>query len=66
MCAPKIPEPKKVPVRAASVLPNGGDPSIRMSDRAKRRGGWSSTALSQAATLGAPITTSSLGMTGNG
>lgn len=66
MCAPKIPEPEKVPERAASVLPNGGDPSVRASDRNKRRGVWSPAALAQAATLGSPATSAPLGMTGNG
>jgi len=66
MCAPKPPKVEAVPERAASVLPNGGDPSIRAGDRNKRRGMWSSSVLAQAATLGSPSTSAPLGMTGNG
>jgi len=68
MCAPtpKAPKVEKVPERAASVLPNGGDPSIRAGDRNRRRGLWSPAALAQAATLGSPSTSAPLGMTGNG
>ena len=66
MCAPKAPKIEKTPERAATVLPNGGDPSVRANDRARRRNGWSSTALMQAATLGMPATSNPLGTTGNG
>jgi len=66
MCAPKTPKVQATPERAATVLPNGGDPSVRANDRAKRRNGWSSTALMQAATLGMPATSNPLGVTGNG
>jgi len=66
MCAPKAPKVEKVPERAASVLPNGGDASIRANDRNKRRGLWSQNALAQAATLGSPATSNPLGMTGSG
>lgn len=66
MCAPKPPRVEKTPERAATVLPNGGDPSVRANDRARRRNGWSSTALMQAATLGMPSTSNTLGTTGNG
>ncbi len=66
MCAPtpKVPKVEKTPERAASVLPNGGDPSIRAGDRAKRRSGWSASTVMQAATLGVPATSNPLGMTG--
>lgn len=67
MCAPSAPKaPPPTPQRAATVLPNNGDPSIRANERAKRRSGWSSTAVMQAATLGMPSTSNALGVTGNG
>ncbi len=66
MCAPKMQKVEKVPVRAAPALPNGGDPSIRQSDRAKRRGALDSMTLARAATLGTPVTSNPLGTTGNG
>jgi hypothetical protein len=63
MCTPKVPEPEKVPIRAATVLPNNGDPTIRASDLNRRRVTPSAVAAS---VLGTPITSNPLGMTGNG
>lgn len=63
MCTPKVPEVAPVPVRAATVLPNNGDPTIRASDRNRRR--ITPSAVS-ASVLGTPITSNPLGMTGNG
>lgn len=66
MCAPKTPKVQQTPQRAATVLPNNGDPAVRASDRARRRNGWSATSVMQAATFGLPSTSNTLGMTGNG
>lgn len=64
MCTPKPPKIEKVPVRAANVLPNGGDPSVRAADRGRRRVGFSSSTIAGAATLGAPVTSNPLGQSG--
>ena len=64
MCAPKVPKIEKVPVRAANVLPNGGDPSVRAADRNRRRTGLSPAVIAGAATLGAPVTSNPLGQAG--
>lgn len=66
MCAPKVPKPQveKTPVRAASVAPDNGDPSVRSA--ATRRRGMTGTPLSSilATPTMAPYV-SRLGMSGN-
>jgi hypothetical protein len=60
MCAPKPPKAPKVqpiPDRRASVLPNGGDPSIRASRRNRRATMPSAMIFTNQGTLGAPSIT---------
>ena len=59
MCisAPKAPKVEPIPDRRASVLPDGGDPSARLSDRNKRRLMPSSMIFTNQGTLGAPSVT---------
>ena len=64
MCAPKTPKVDPVPVRAATVLPNNGDPTIRAADRQRRRVNTNSVAAMTV--LGTPATSNPLGMTGSG
>lgn len=65
MCTPKAPSaPPPTPVRAQTVLPNNGDPSVRADQR--RRTGVTSSTVAMAATLGSPVTSNPLGMTNYG
>lgn len=64
ICTPRVPKVEKVPVRAANVLPNGGDPSVRAADRTRRRVGFNASTIAGAATLGAPVTSNPLGQSG--
>lgn len=64
MCVPKAPKAPKlqpIPDRRASVLPDGGDPSRRLSDRAQRRLAVSSMIFTNQGTLGAPSVSGTLG-----
>lgn len=56
MCAsaPKAPDVKPIPDRRPSVLPDGGDPSVRAGNRNKRRFMASSMIFTNQGTLGAP------------
>lgn len=55
MCSPpKAPKPEPIPDRRASVLPDGGDPSVRLSNRNRRRMMPSAMIFSNQGTLGAP------------
>lgn len=63
MCPPKIKTPKvqAIPDRRPSVLPDGGDPSVRMSNRNRRRMMPSAMIFSNQGSLGAPGTSGTLG-----
>lgn len=64
VCPPKLPDAAtvaKTPVRAQSVLPNDGATQTR-----RRRNTVGTQTIAQAATLGAPVTSNPLGVTGNG
>ncbi len=56
MCVskPKAPKVEPIPDRRASVLPDGGDPSVRAMNRNRRRLTPSSMIFSNQGTLGAP------------
>lgn len=64
MCAgkPKAPKVQEIPDRRPSVLPDGGDPSIRALNRNRRRLMPSSMIFTNQGTLGAPsVSTPSAG-----
>lgn len=65
MCPPKAPQVEKTPVRAQSVLPDGGSTTAGAQNR-RRRPTIGGMTVAQAATLGAPVTSNPLGVTGNG
>ena len=56
MCAgkPKTPKVEPIPDRRASVLPDAGDPSVRMTNRNRRRLMPSAMIFTKQGTLGAP------------
>lgn len=56
MCAgkPKAPKVEPIPDRRASVLPDGGDPSVRQTNRNRKRLMPSSMIFTNQGTLGAP------------
>ncbi len=56
MCAgaPKAPKVKPIPDRRASVLPDGGDPSVRLGNRNRRRLTPAAMIFTNQGTLGAP------------
>lgn len=56
MCtgAPKAPKVQPIPDRRPSVLPDGGDPSVRLQNRNRRRLMASSMIFTNQGTLGAP------------
>lgn len=58
MKTPKMPDP--VPERQAAKMPDNGDPTIRNSDRAKRRLAFASSIFT-GPTLGAPSVSGALG-----
>lgn len=58
MKTPKAPDP--VPERQAAKQPDGGDPSIRNSDKAKRRLAMASSIFT-GPTLGAPTVSGTMG-----
>jgi hypothetical protein len=64
MCAgkPKAPKVEPIPDRRASVLPDGGDPTVRQMNRNRRRLMPSSMIFTNQGTLGAPsVSTPSAG-----
>jgi hypothetical protein len=64
MCTgkPKTPEVQPIPDRRPSVLPDGGDPSVRLAHRNRRRLMASSMIFTNQGTLGAPsVTAPSMG-----
>lgn len=63
MCAPSVPKVEKTPVRSTPLLPNNGDPTIRATDRQKRTlNPGAMIFANKGGTLGAPSTTSVLGV----
>ena len=64
MCPPKTPKVEKLPVRAAAVMPDGGDPIARTAARARRRLTTSAMIFSGKGGLGAPSVSTPLGTTG--
>ena len=56
MCsAPKAPQVEQIPIHQAMVLPDGGDPAVRMGMRGQRKLNRSAMIFSNAAgALGAP------------
>lgn len=62
MCTPKTPEVQKTPVRAATKLPDGGDPTRAAYNRSKKRVGPSALIFANKnGTLGAPSVSAPLG-----
>lgn len=58
MCSPpKAPQVTPIPDRRVAVMPDGGDPSVRMADRNKRRLTSAAMIFSNQGTLGAPSVT---------
>lgn len=64
MCAPKPPKVEKLPVRAAAILPDGGDPTVRANARSNRRLTTSAMIFSKGGKLGAPSVTGPIGAGG--
>jgi len=65
MCSvPKPPKVEKLPVRAAAVLPDNGDPSVRNQSSSRRRLTTSAMILTKQGTLGQPQTSGPMGVTG--
>lgn len=63
MCAPKPPAVEKTPVRSTPLQPNDGNPLVRATDRGKRAFNMGSMVFAnKGGTLGAPSTTSALGV----
>jgi hypothetical protein len=66
MCsAPDAPDVQKIPMRAAAVLPDNGDPAVRNSLR--RRTGLSTSAMilaNRSGNIGAPATSAPTGTSG--
>lgn len=55
MCKPKTPKVEKVPVHQGTVMPDGGDPTVRSAIRGQRRLMRSAMMFAGAnGTLGAP------------
>lgn len=54
---PKMPKIEPIPDRRPSVLPDGGNPALRASDRSKRRLTSAAAIFSNQMTLGAPQVT---------
>ncbi len=62
---PKVPKVQDIPIRAAAMLPDGGDPAVRMGLRAKRSLSMSSSILAnKAGTLALPRVTGPTPSTG--
>lgn len=53
---PKTPKVPEIPDRRASVLPDGGDPSVRLTNRNRRRLMPSAMIFTNQGTLGVPNT----------
>jgi len=51
---PKTPKVQEIPDRRASVLPDGGDPNVRLATRQRQRLMASSMIFTNQGTLGAP------------
>lgn len=65
MCsAPKPPKVEKIPIRAAALLPDNGDPSARNAQRNRQRLTTSAMIFTNQGTLGAPSVSGPLGTTG--
>lgn len=65
MCSvPKAPKVEKLPVRAAAVLPDGGDPTARSQARSRRRLTTSAMIFTKQGSLGAPNTSGPMGTSG--
>ncbi len=62
---PKVPKVQDIPIRAATLLPDAGDPAVRLGLRAKRSLSMSSSILAnRAGTLALPRITGSVPTTG--
>lgn len=60
MCGskPKTPKVQDIPIRAAALMPDNGDPSVRLGLRAKRSLSMSAAILAnRAGTIGQPAVT---------
>ena len=67
MCAskPKVPKVQDIPMRATALLPDNGDPAVRLGLRAKRSLSMSSAILAnRAGTLALPSVTGPIATTG--
>lgn len=66
MCAsaPKPPKVEKIPIRAAALLPDNGDPSARSAQRNRQRLTTSAMIFTNQGTLGSPAVSGPLGTTG--
>lgn len=64
MCAPKKPEVEKIPIRMASVLPDGGDPGVRQNANQRRRLTTSAMIFTRQGSLGAPSVSGPIGAGG--
>jgi len=66
MCAPKPPKVEKIPMRAAALLPDGGDPTARQNGRgtSRRRMATSAMIFAKQGGLGAPSVSGPIGAGG--
>lgn len=65
MCGvPKAPKVEKIPVRAAAILPDNGDPLVRNASRRRRLTSGAMIFSNQSGTLGAPSVSGPIGTGG--
>ena len=63
---PKTPKVQDIPIRAAALMPDNGDPSVRLGLRAKRSLSTSAAILAnRAGTIGAPAVSGPAPVTGS-
>ena len=57
---PKTPKIQDIPIRAAAIMPDGGDPSVRLGLRTRRALSTSAAVLAnRAGPIGSPMTSGS-------
>lgn len=65
MCsAPKPPKVEKIPIRAAAILPDNGDPTVRTANRRRRLTSSAMIFSNKGGTLGMPSVSGPIGTGG--
>lgn len=65
MCStPKAPKVEKIPIRAAAILPDNGDPTVRTASRRRRLTSSAMIFSNKSGTLGAPSVSGPIGTGG--